>query len=46
VVQVLLEVLDDPRAEDPDDDFDAECGLLPSFVPLAERGELAGITFG
>jgi HD-GYP domain-containing protein (c-di-GMP phosphodiesterase class II) len=46
VVEVLLEVIDDPRAEDQDDDFDAECGLLPTFVPLAQRGELAGITFG
>jgi HD-GYP domain-containing protein (c-di-GMP phosphodiesterase class II) len=42
VVEVLLEVIDDPRSADADDDFDAECGLLPSFVPLAESGELAG----
>ncbi|HEX8393055.1 MAG TPA: HD domain-containing phosphohydrolase [Longimicrobium sp.] len=34
VVEVLLQVLDDPRAADADDDYDAECGLLPEFVLL------------
>ncbi|MBB4637327.1 HD domain-containing phosphohydrolase [Longimicrobium terrae] len=34
VVEVLLQVLDDPRATDSDDDYDAECGLLPEFVLL------------
>ena len=43
VVKVLLDVIDDPHAVDADDDFDAECGLLPSFVPLAERGEMLGV---
>jgi putative nucleotidyltransferase with HDIG domain len=35
VVQALLAVLDDPRGEDNDDDFDAECGLLPDFLALS-----------
>ncbi|HEX2078694.1 MAG TPA: HD domain-containing phosphohydrolase [Longimicrobium sp.] len=34
VVEALLAVLDDPRGADPDDDFDAECGLLPDFLAL------------
>ena len=35
VVEALLAVLDDPRGEDGDDDFDAECGLLPDFLALS-----------
>ncbi len=35
VVEALLAVLDDPRGTDPDDDFDAECGLLPEFLALS-----------
>jgi HD-GYP domain-containing protein (c-di-GMP phosphodiesterase class II) len=34
VVEALLAVLDDPRSDDPDEDFDAECGLLPEFLAL------------
>jgi HD-GYP domain-containing protein (c-di-GMP phosphodiesterase class II) len=34
VVEALLAVLDDPRGADADDDFDAECGLLPEFLAL------------
>jgi HD-GYP domain-containing protein (c-di-GMP phosphodiesterase class II) len=34
VVEALLAVLDDPSHEDQDDDFDAECGLLPEFLAL------------
>jgi HD-GYP domain-containing protein (c-di-GMP phosphodiesterase class II) len=35
VVEALLAVLDDPRGQDGDDDFDAECGLLPDFLALS-----------
>lgn len=35
VVEALLAVLDDPHAADLDDDYDAECGLLPEFLTLA-----------
>ncbi|HLM68283.1 MAG TPA: HD domain-containing phosphohydrolase, partial [Longimicrobium sp.] len=35
VVEALLAVLDDPRGEDNDDDYDAECGLLPDFLALS-----------
>lgn len=35
VVEALLAVLDDPRGTDQDDDFDAECGLLPDFLALS-----------
>jgi HD-GYP domain-containing protein (c-di-GMP phosphodiesterase class II) len=35
VVEALLAVLDDPRGVDQDDDFDAECGLLPDFLALS-----------
>lgn len=35
VVQALLTVLDDPHGADGDDDFDAECGLLPDFLSLS-----------
>ena len=35
VVEALLAVLDDPRGADPDDDFNAECGLLPEFLALS-----------
>jgi HD-GYP domain-containing protein (c-di-GMP phosphodiesterase class II) len=32
VVRVFLRVLDSPESEDQDEDYEAECGLLPSFV--------------
>ena len=35
VVEALLAVLDDPEHDDHDEDFDAECGLLPEFLSLA-----------
>ncbi|HEX2206847.1 MAG TPA: HD domain-containing phosphohydrolase [Longimicrobium sp.] len=35
VVEALLAVLDDPRGVDADEDFDAECGLLPEFLALS-----------
>jgi HD-GYP domain-containing protein (c-di-GMP phosphodiesterase class II) len=35
VVEALLAVLDDPRGQDADDDFYAECGLLPDFLALS-----------
>jgi putative nucleotidyltransferase with HDIG domain len=35
VVEALLAVLKDPRGQDQDDDFDAECGLLPDFLALS-----------
>ena len=35
VVEALLAVLSDPRGEDADDDYDAECGLLPDFLALS-----------
>jgi HD-GYP domain-containing protein (c-di-GMP phosphodiesterase class II) len=35
VVEALLAVLDDPRGTDGDDDYDAECGLLPEFLTLS-----------
>jgi HD-GYP domain-containing protein (c-di-GMP phosphodiesterase class II) len=34
VVEALLAVLEDPQAADGDEDFDAECGLLPEFLAL------------
>jgi HD-GYP domain-containing protein (c-di-GMP phosphodiesterase class II) len=34
VVEALLAVLDDPAGQDADDDYDAECGLLPDFLSL------------
>jgi HD-GYP domain-containing protein (c-di-GMP phosphodiesterase class II) len=34
VVEALLAVLNDPRGQDADEDFDAECGLLPDFLAL------------
>ena len=34
VVEALLAVLDDPRSQDEDEDFNAECGLLPDFLAL------------
>ena len=34
VVEALLAVLDDPEGADHDEDFDAECGLLPDFLAL------------
>ncbi len=43
VVEVLLSVIDDPRSADADDDFDAECGLLPAFVPLVEAGTFGAV---
>ena len=41
VVEALLSVLDEPESSDPDDDFAAECGLLPDFLRLAASGEAA-----
>jgi hypothetical protein len=38
VVEALLAVLDDPHAADADEDFDAECGLLPEFLALSTGG--------
>jgi HD-GYP domain-containing protein (c-di-GMP phosphodiesterase class II) len=38
VVEALLAVLDDPRGVDADDDYDAECGLLPEFLALNTGG--------
>jgi HD-GYP domain-containing protein (c-di-GMP phosphodiesterase class II) len=38
VVEALLAVLDDPSHMDQDDDFDAECGLLPEFLALTTGG--------
>lgn len=38
VVEALLAVLDDPRGVDQDDDYDAECGLLPEFLSLSTAG--------
>ncbi len=35
VVEALLAVLEDPRGEDNDDDYDGECGLLPDFLALS-----------
>jgi HD-GYP domain-containing protein (c-di-GMP phosphodiesterase class II) len=35
VVEALLAVLDDPRGVDADEDYDAECGLLPEFLALS-----------
>jgi len=35
VVDAFLRVLDSPDARDPDDDYEAECGLLPVFVDAA-----------
>lgn len=35
VVEALLAVLDDPRGQDLDEDYDAECGLLPDFLALS-----------
>jgi putative nucleotidyltransferase with HDIG domain len=35
VVEALLAVLADPRGEDGDDDYTAECGLLPDFLALS-----------
>ena len=32
VVRVFLQVLDSPEAADPDDDFSADCGLLPEHL--------------
>ena len=40
VVEALLAVLDDPHAVDADDDFDAECGLLPEFLALTTGGPM------
>ncbi|MBI3965058.1 MAG: HD domain-containing protein [Chloroflexi bacterium] len=36
IVELFLEVLDLPEAQDSDVDYDAECGLLPEFVHLRE----------
>jgi HD-GYP domain-containing protein (c-di-GMP phosphodiesterase class II) len=38
VVEALLAVLDDPRGVDADEDYDAECGLLPEFLALSTAG--------
>ena len=38
VVEALLAVLDDPSGADVDDDYDAECGLLPEFLALSTAG--------
>ncbi|HEU4884173.1 MAG TPA: hypothetical protein VFT45_18105, partial [Longimicrobium sp.] len=38
VVEALLAVLDDPRGTDADEDYDAECGLLPEFLALNTGG--------
>lgn len=38
VVEALLAVLDDPRGIDADEDYDAECGLLPEFLALNTAG--------
>ena len=34
IVAAFLAVLDLPEADDPDDDFYAECGMLPGLMPL------------
>ena len=43
VVEALLAVLDDPDHADQDEDFDAECGLLPEFLSLT-TGDVPGET--
>ncbi|HEX7239458.1 MAG TPA: HD domain-containing phosphohydrolase, partial [Longimicrobiaceae bacterium] len=40
VVRTLLAVLDDPRSDDDDDDWDGECGILPGFTHVRELREL------
>jgi HD-GYP domain-containing protein (c-di-GMP phosphodiesterase class II) len=35
VVEALLAVLEDPRGQDGDNNFNAECGLLPDFLALS-----------
>ena len=35
VVDAFLKVLDLPEAQDQDDDFDAECGVLPGFADIS-----------
>lgn len=37
IVRVFLDVLDSPEGRDQDEDYDAECGLLPTFVHLRQQ---------
>ncbi|HEX2091620.1 MAG TPA: HD domain-containing phosphohydrolase [Longimicrobiaceae bacterium] len=39
VVETLLAVLTDPNSEDQDEDWDAECGVLPGFTHVKELQE-------
>jgi hypothetical protein len=41
VVDAFLGLLDGAEAQDADDDFDAECGLLPGLIKLRRSGEHA-----
>lgn len=42
VVEVFLQVLDSPEAQDQDADFDAECGLLPSIAQQRHKEKPSG----
>ena len=39
IVEIFLSILESGEGGDRDDDFDAECGLLPQLLPLVEAGE-------
>jgi HD-GYP domain-containing protein (c-di-GMP phosphodiesterase class II) len=41
IVEIFLEVLDSPGAQTEDDDYTAECGLLPGFLELHQAGQPA-----